>query len=221
MEKVLSAESLMVMVTLLLPGFVFGRVKAWTTQKVSEEAEGMATTIYLNLVRSLLILALICPISVGFASVHAVMTGVIGGDPATLFKDWHSAWVSMLLILGLPGGLGFFMGALEINEVPRKLRHWSHLPPVAYKQAWDVAFATLEADEPGFVYILEIEKKQGPSVFGLYGKGSAASKSGGYRDVFLEDQFIAKEGALVSANTGGILCRGADISAIRFLKIPA
>ncbi|MEY2117238.1 DUF6338 family protein [Rhodanobacter sp. FW106-PBR-R2A-1-13] len=219
MEKLLSAESIMVLVALLMPGFIYGRVKNWVTQRIDDEKPTVATEIYRHLVRSLVMLMVIFPLGFGLPAIARLIRAIQANNLVGMFGSMPDVLTyAMMLIVG-PGVLGCIVGMLEIKEVTGWARKAIGLPPVMLNQAWDVAMARAGSDRDRI--IVDVVLKDGGTILGRYGQNSAASRSGGYRDLYLEELWTVNNGALVPAEGGSILIRGADIRSVRFIRIPA
>jgi len=218
MEKVLTPESVMVLVVMLMPGFIYGRVKRWVTQRIDDEKPSVANEVYANLVRSLVMLMLVFPWGFGRSAIHHVFQAMSTGALDGAFTSFGAVLMyAVLLIIG-PALLGGLMGVLEVNEVTGWMRRKFRLPPVVLNQAWDVAMSRASA-EKGLI-LAEVALKNGETILGRYGPDSAASRSGGYRDLYLQEIWVGTNGALAPGNAGSILIRGSDIRSVRFIRIP-
>lgn len=227
MEKLLSTESLLVLAFLLAPGYVFARTKDWITQRaVGEPEESIAAMVYLNLVRSVVLLG-VAIVPFGLAQVDGVVQAINKGDPGFMFETWHSAILTTVLLLLLPVGAGVVMGLVELSDVMGKLRRAIGLPPISFEQAWDAAFAAIPEHDPGKIVLIEFTlkkedkaSKQPTVVFGQFDSRSTASRSGAYRDVFCSDEWAVKDHQLVPLHTGGILIRGGEIARLKIWVLP-
>ena len=215
MEKVLSTESLMVLIVLLLPGFVYGRVKRWVVQDREAERTGVGEEIYSNLVRSLVMLS-IWPLAFGLSPVRDLIHAVSGNQIEDFFSTFpHLLTGAFMVILG-PAFLGGLMGFLEVKELTNWLRGLVRLPPIEWSQAWDVAMGRASQDRG--LLLAHVTLKNGESVIGRYGRESAASRTGGYRDLYLQEVWDQRNGELAPAPGESILLRGSDIRSVRFVK---
>lgn len=219
MENMVTSGTLMVLLILVIPGFIYGRAKCWVTQRQDWD-ESVTVVLYINLVRSLVIFAFMIPLGLGMGEAHVYISAVATGNPAPLFADGGSVLLTAVMLIASPALCGWLMGGIELMQVTEWIREFIGLPPISYSQAWDAAFARARNPGKNFVFILEIEKKKGGSVYGLYGAHSAASRSGGYRDVYLENTWGIQNGALCKISDSAILVRGAEIASVRFIRIP-
>ena len=218
METSLTAGTLTVLLVLVIPGFIYGRVKAWVTQRPDAQ-ESLPGMLYLNLVRSLVQLMLFALFD-GVEVVHSYIGAIMKGDPGSLFDGRYSLGITALVLLAQPVVLGFFMGALDTLDVAGWVRRKLSMPPQRlYDFAWDQAFALARNTGPNHAVILEVILKKGEPVYGLFGPKGAASRLGGYRDVYLDSVWGMRDGAFVQISDSGILIRGSEIAMIRFIQI--
>lgn len=215
MEKLLSTESLMVLIVLLLPGFVYGRVKRWVVQDREAEKTGVAEEIYANLVRSLVMLT-IWSFGFGLPAVRHLIQAVDADQIEQVFSTGPSLLAYALMVFIGPAALGVLMGFAEVKDMTNAVRSRLGLSPIEWSQAWDVAMAKA-SQEHGLILVL-ITLKNGETIIGRYGKESAASRSGGYRDLYLQELWDRRNGELAPAPGESILVRGSDIGSVRFIK---
>lgn len=219
MENTLSAATVTVLLVLVIPGFIYGRVKAWTTQRPDSDKESLSAALYMNLVRSLVLLILMA-LADGVGIVHTYTAAIMSGDPKPLFSDGYSLGITALALIVEPAVLGFFMGAIDVLDVVGWVRRKLSMPPQRmFDYAWDQAFAQARSMDKGHALILEVILKKGEPVYGMFGAKGAASRLGGYRDVYLDSLWGMQDGALAQVDEGGILIRGSEIAMIRFIQI--
>lgn len=215
MEKVLSTESLMVLIVLLLPGFVYGRVKHWVVQDREAEKSGVGEEIYANLVRSLVMLS-VWPFAIGLSPVAGLVDAVASNRMEVFFSTWGHLWVGAFLVFIGPAVLGGLMGYGEVKELTNWLRRLVRLPAIEWSQAWDVAMG--RASQATQAILVAVTIKNGQEIFGRYGKESSASRTGGYRDLYLQELWDVVDGQLAAVPGESILIRGSDIRSVRFMR---
>lgn len=225
LEKVLSTESVMVLTFLLGPGWVYGRVKAWTTQRETSVSESLASIIYINLVRSVVLLGL-TSIVFGLTQVDGLVEAVNKGDPTWMFQSRQFALLTGVELVAWPVIAGLIMGVLELTDVLLWVRSKIGLPAIAFDQAWDAAFAHIAQIDKDVVVLIEFSLKKPDArkravIYGQFDAHSAASKTGPYYDVFCSDEWVpTPDGdSLIPSGSAGLVVRGAEYGAVRMLLI--
>jgi len=220
--ELLTNTGLVALFILILPGYVYGRVKGWTTQ-TGQTGTSLAEGIYINVVRSLFLTIVAMTTAIPLVPAGLSMFGSdASSQGAAVLLQSPVEWSLLCLDLIVPSIAGIWIGIIENRRVMPRLRDWGWLKwfgpqRSTLPQAWDTAFAKAADRSP---VLLQIETKRGLSIFGLFGANSAASTEGGYRDVFIEEVWEYTNGTLApSKGRVSMLIRGSEISTVRFITL--
>ena len=192
MPKLLSLNSLYLILLFIVPGFIalFVRSQFITTKRPSD-SNTAALLSYLT-------------ISVVYGSL--VLPCV---DPALLQR---STWAWFGLVFVGPVVLGLLLGINVQKDLVRRFLNWFGLYPVhAIPTAWDWKFSGMEEQ-----WVL-VTLKDGTRLAGLYGSQSFTSSTPGERDMYIERVYdIDDTGTLFLTNEKGVLIAAGEISTIEF-----
>ena len=212
---------------LVLPGWLYTTCKRWVIQ---EEQPKMEFAEYIRIiVRSIFIISFVTAVFEVFASAQIGTTfygeinqAIFGDDIKAMFKTGSDAICSMCFLVAFPIVLGLLSGMLHgIGISAEKLRQNLALPALGSKdQAWDQAFGV--ASKSKLPILVEVDTKK-QKFYGLYGKNSCVSRSGGYRDVYIDQLWLVDTatGNLAPDPLGSkMLIKGNLIETVRFFPVP-
>ena len=146
------------------------------------------------------------------------------GNTAVLIGSEHQAWHAFLAFMILPGVYGGIIGTVRragysVEDVLR--RRFKNLAQTSDQAIDQAIFVSLNiCKKCSKELILGVKTKDG-MVYGRFGAQSMLSKSGGYRDLYLEEAWEeGSDGDLVKAsNPSSILIKGSVIEALIFFYV--
>lgn len=223
MEEILKM-GLPALLFLTIPGWLYTACKRWVMQ---DDAPEMGVTEFLRVVvRSMFIMAFGTAVlelwgeKAGHAFYDGVNQAVLGNSVNPMFAAPDVAWHAMEFLVLAPIVLGLVAGLLHgLGISADKLRQLIPLPALSAKdQAWDQAFGLVAADKRSMVVEVQTKKQ---TFYGRYGKSSCVSRSGGYRDIFLNEVWFMDPQGFVAPDPLGskMLIKGNQIENVRFVPI--
>ena len=155
---------------------------------------------------------------------QTVQLPLSSGNTAVLIGSEPQAWHAVLSFVALPGCYGAIIGMFRragwsIEDLlRRKFKNLAQTSDQAIDQALFVSLNACKKDEKAL--IIGVRTKDG-MVYGRFGTQSMLSKSGGYRDLYLEEAWEeGGDGNLVKAsNPSSIMIKGSAIDALIFFYV--